>query len=162
VLTASIKLEPNTDLATAALIALAREMPHADWTQFQLNRLGLQPDLDLYNRTTTAGTNMVFQGTVEEQRIYPEAPQFPNLSFEDLLERVMAQHEQVIIAIDDLDKQDPAVARQLLLNAQGLLKGRAWFLLTGHPSGITRDYLIRNRGLFDLTFRRLTIIFSYA
>jgi hypothetical protein len=51
----------------------------------------------------------------------------------------------VVIAIDDLDKQDPAYARQLLLDAQGLLKGRAWFLLTGHPSGITRDYLIRDR-----------------
>ncbi|RZM75642.1 AAA family ATPase [Leptolyngbya iicbica] len=150
VLTASIKLEPHTDLATAALIALAREMPHDDWAQFQLNRLGLRPDRDLYNRTTTAGANMVFQGTVEEQRVNPEAPQFPNLSFEDLLERAMAKHDRVIIAIDDLDKQDPAVARQLLLNAQGLLKGRAWFLFTGHPSGITRDYLIRDRGLFDL------------
>lgn len=151
VLTASIKLEPKTDLATAALIALAREMPHDNWAQFQLNRLGLRPDRDLYNRTTTAGANAVFQAKVEEHRVDPEAPQYPNLSFDDLLDRAMQQHERVIIAIDDLDKQDPAVARQLLLNAQGLLKGRAWFMLTGHPSGITRDYLIRDRGLFDLT-----------
>jgi hypothetical protein len=40
-----------------------------------------------------------------------------------------------------------------LLNAQGLLKGRAWFLLTGHPSGITHDYLISDRGLFDLSLK---------
>jgi hypothetical protein len=153
VLTASIKLEPNTDLATAALIALARQMPDDQWAQFQLNRMGLRPDRDLYNRTTTAGANMVFQGTVEESRVNPEAPQYPSLSFEDLLERAMEHHPRVVIAIDDLDKQDPAYARQLLLDAQGLLKGRAWFLLTGHPSGITRDYLIRDRGLFDLPLK---------
>jgi Cdc6-like AAA superfamily ATPase len=34
VLTASIKLEAGSDLATAALIALAREMPDDDWAQF--------------------------------------------------------------------------------------------------------------------------------
>jgi hypothetical protein len=153
VLTASIKLEANTDLATAALIALARQMPDDQWAQFQLNRMGLRPDRDLYDRTTTAGANMVFQGTVEESRVNPEAPQYPSLSFEDLLERAMAKHPRVVIAIDDLDKQDPARARQLLLDAQGLLKGRAWFLLTGHPSGITRDYLISDRGLFDLPLK---------
>jgi hypothetical protein len=91
VLTASIKLEPNTDLATAALIALARQMPDDQWAQFQLNRMGLRPDRDLYDRTTTAGANMVFQGTVEESRVNPEAPQYPSLSFEDLLERAMAK-----------------------------------------------------------------------
>jgi hypothetical protein len=96
---------------------------------------------------------MVLQGTVEESTVAPEAPQFPNLSFEDLLDRAMQTHQRVIIAIDDLDKQDPARARQLLLNAQGLLKGRAWFMLTGHPSGITSDYLIADRGLFDLPIK---------
>jgi hypothetical protein len=153
VLTASIKLEAGTDLATAALIALAREMPNDEWAQFQLNRMGLRPDMALRDRTTKAGANMVLQGTVEEATIAPEAPQFPNLSFEDLLDRAMQTHQRVIIAIDDLDKQDPARARQLLLNAQGLLKGRAWFMLTGHPSGITSDYLIADRGLFDLPIK---------
>jgi Cdc6-like AAA superfamily ATPase len=47
VLTASIKLEAGTDLATAALIALAREMPNDEWAQFQLNRMGLRPDMAL-------------------------------------------------------------------------------------------------------------------
>jgi hypothetical protein len=47
----------------------------------------------------------------------------------------------VIIAVDDLDKQDPATVKQLLLNAQGMLKSGAWFILTGHPSGLTRDIL---------------------
>ncbi len=153
VLTARIKLEPNTDLATAALIALARQMPNDEWAQHQLNRIGLRPDMALRSRKTTAGADMGFKATVEESTVAPEAPQFPTLSFEDLLDRALQKHQRVIIAIDDLDKQDPARARQLLLNAQGLLKGRAWFFLTGHPSGITRDYLISDRGLFDLPLK---------
>ncbi|PSR17314.1 ATP-binding protein [filamentous cyanobacterium CCP3] len=153
ILTARIKLEPNTDLSTAALIALARQMPHDEWAQYQLNRMGLRSSLPLRDRKTTAGGKLIFEGTVEESTVAPEAPQFPTLSFEDLLDRALQKHERVIIAIDDLDKQDPARARQLLLNAQGLLKGRAWFLLTGHPSGITHDYLISDRGLFDLPLK---------
>lgn len=88
VLTASIKLEPNTDLATAALIALARKMPDDEWAQFQLNRMGLRPDMALRDRTTTAGATAVFKASVEESTVSPEAPQFPNLSFEDLLRRL--------------------------------------------------------------------------
>lgn len=153
VLTARIKLEANTDLSTAALIALAREMPNDEWAQYQLNRMGLRSSLPLRSRKTTAGGKLIFEGTVEESTVAPEAPQFPTLSFEDLLDRALQKHERVIIAIDDLDKQDPARARQLLLNAQGLLKGRAWFLLTGHPRGITHDYLISDRGLFDLSLK---------
>lgn len=153
ILTASIKLEPGSNLATSALIALAQKMPNDEWAQYQLNRMGLRPDKALRDRKTKAGGNLVFQGSVEESTVAPEAPQFPTLSFEDLLERAMKQYQRVVIAIDDLDKQDPAQARQLLLDAQGLLKGRAWFLLTGHPSGITRDYLIADRGLFDLPLK---------
>jgi hypothetical protein len=153
VLTARIKLEANTDLSTAALIALARQMPNDEWAQYQLNCMGLRSSLPLRSRKTTAGADMGFKATVEESTVAPEAPQFPTLSFEDLLDRALQKHERVIIAIDDLDKQDPARARQLLLNAQGLLKGRAWFLLTGHPSGITHDYLISDRGLFDLPLK---------
>ena len=153
VLTARIKLEPNTDLSTAALIALARKMPNDEWAQYQLNRIGLRPGMALRDRKTTAGGKLIFEGTVEESTVAPEAPQFPTLSFEDLLDRALQKHQRVIIAIDDLDKQDPARARQLLLNAQGLLKGRAWFFLTGHPSGITHDYLISDRGLFDLPLK---------
>ena len=47
VLTARIKLEPNTDLSTAALIALARKMPNDEWAQYQLNRIGLRPGMAL-------------------------------------------------------------------------------------------------------------------
>jgi hypothetical protein len=34
----------------------------------------------------------------------------------DLLDRVLKKYDRVITAIDDLDKQDPSVARQIKLN----------------------------------------------
>ena len=42
-LTAYISLPPDMDLATAALIALAREMEDDEWAQHQLNQMGLRP-----------------------------------------------------------------------------------------------------------------------
>jgi type II secretory pathway predicted ATPase ExeA len=38
-----ISLPPETDLATAALIALARKMEDDEWAQHQLNQMGLRP-----------------------------------------------------------------------------------------------------------------------
>ncbi|MFM7442184.1 MAG: hypothetical protein ACKO2V_26900 [Snowella sp.] len=38
-------------------------------------------------------------------------------------------------------------------DAQGILKGKAWFMLTGHPLGITGDLLTSERGLFDLQLK---------
>ena len=34
-----------------------------------------------------------------------------------------------------------------------MLKGRAWFMLTGHPTGMTGDLLTSERGLFDLQLK---------
>jgi len=62
----------------------------------------------------------------------------------------LKKYRRVVIAIDDLDKQDPERVRQLLHDAQGMLKGDAWFILTGHPLCLTRDLPIWERGLFDL------------
>lgn len=68
-----------------------------------------------------------------------------------LLDRALKKYPRgIVIAINDLDKQDRDRVRQLLHDAQGLLKGRAWFLLTGHPQGLTGDLLTSERGLFDL------------
>ena len=38
-----ISLPPETDLATAALVALARKMDDDEWAQHQLNLMGLRP-----------------------------------------------------------------------------------------------------------------------
>jgi len=153
-LTAYISLPPETDLATAALIALAREMENDEWAQQQLNQMGLRPRKPIYIRKGKVKVGFpIAGGEIEEEPASIVSPQFPTLCFEDLLERALDKHKRVVIAIDDLDKQDPARARQLLHDAQGMLKGQAWFILTGHPFGLTRDILLRERGLFDLTLK---------
>jgi len=145
-----ISLPPETDLATAALIALAREMPDDEWAQHQLNLMGIRPRKRPVQKKGGAKASIALVDLNYEETTTPVTqPKFPTLSFEDLLERALKKYSRVVIAIDDLDKQDPARVRELLRNAQGMLKGGAWFMLTGHPSGL-RDILTRDLGLFDL------------
>ncbi|NEO58549.1 MAG: ATP-binding protein [Okeania sp. SIO3B5] len=153
-ITAYISLPQGIDLATAALIALAREMEDDEWAQQQLNQMGLRPQKALRRRKIKGKGGLPVAGVeVEEEVVAIQKPQFPSLSFEDLLQRALEKNDSVVIAIDDLDKQDPAKVRQLLLDAQGILKSGAWFILTGHPFGLTRDILIGERGLFDLALK---------
>lgn len=146
-----ISLPPETDLATAALIALARKMEDDEWAQHQLNLMGLRPKRRPVQKTGKGKAGISSIGIEAEETTVPvTTPRFPALSFEDLLERALKKHRRVVIAIDDLDKQDPAKVRELLRNDQGLLKSGAWFILSGHPKGLTRDILTSNLGLFDL------------
>ncbi len=150
-LVAYISLPPETDLATAALIALARRMEDDEWAQHQLNLMGLRPRRRPVQKTGKGKAGIASIGVEAEEVTVPvSSSRFPALSFEDLLERALKKHNRVVIAIDDLDKQDPARVRELLRNDQGLLKSGAWFMLTGHPSGLTRDILTSNLGVFDL------------
>lgn len=129
-----ISLPPETDLATAALIALAREMEDDEWAQHQLNLMGLRPRKRVVRKKGKGKAGISSFGIEAEEETVPvSALQVPTLSFEDLLERALKKYTRVVIAIDDLDKQDPARVRELLRNAQGMLKGGAWFMLTGHP-----------------------------
>lgn len=148
-LVAYITLQPNMDLGMAALIALAREMPKDEWAQYQLNELGLGNLIR--SRESVVGGELGLKATTTEKIVAVEPPKYPALAFEELLERAMKKYERVIIGIDDLDKQDPTRVRQLLEDAQGMLKGNAWFFLSGHPGGLTRDFVNRDRGLFDLS-----------
>ena len=146
-----ISLPPGTDLATAALIALAREMEDDEWAQHQLNQMGLRPKKRPVKKKGTMKAGLSLTGAEsEEETVQVMPPQYPTLSFEDLLERALKKYSRVILAIDDLEKHDPSLAHEMLRNAQGMLKGAAWFILTGHPSGLTRDVLTREMGLFDL------------
>jgi hypothetical protein len=134
----------NTDLGTAALIALAREMPNDDWAQEALNQMGLKPSRPPEKTGTTFKGGPGWASAERRSETIPiQKPQIPDLSFEDLLNKALETVDRVIIAIDDLDKQDPARVKDLLLNAQGLLKGRASFILTGHPSRLTEEILHR-------------------
>lgn len=146
-----ISLPPDTDLATASLIALARKMDDDEWAQHQLNLMGLRPQKRPVKKTGKSKVGVSSMGIEAEETTEPvSVPRFPALSFESLLERALKKYSRVVIAIDDLDKQDPARVRELLRNDQGLLKSGAWFMLTGSPSGLTRDILTSELGLFDL------------
>jgi hypothetical protein len=162
ILTAQISLPAKTDLATAALIALATKMPNDEDACKILNQLGLMGE-DAYrkeSKTYKVGLNpfLGVEGKSEEATQNPI--QFADLAFNGLLDRTSPKYDRVIIAIDDLDKQDPSTVRDLLLNAQGMLKGRASFILTGHPSGLTQEILLSNRGLFDRTQQLTALDFN--
>jgi len=145
-----ITLEPDMELGMAAFIALAREMPEDEWAQRQLNELTGLGNL-IRSRKSKIGGSLGIQAETSEETLNVQPTKYPALAFEELLNRALKKCDRVIIGIDDLDKQDPARVRQLLENAQGMLKGNAWFFLSGHASGLTRDLVNRERGLFDLS-----------
>jgi hypothetical protein len=150
-LTTYISLPASLDLATTALIALARAMTDDQWAQQQLYQMGIPTDRILKEKTTEANVSMGFGAKLSEKDLPITKPLSSAVSLDTLLERAQAKYpDGVLIAIDDLDKQDPSVVRKLMHDAQGMLKGRAWFILTGHPMGMTGDLLTSERGLFDL------------
>ena len=153
-LTAYISLPANLDLATTALIALAKEMSNDEWAQRQLHQMGIPTEMVIKERTSEAGGSMVFNAKISEKDLQVSKPLYPTVSLDTLIERAQEKYsEGVLIAIDDLDKQNPSVVRQLMHDAQGMLKGKAWFILTGHPNGMTGDLLTSERGLFDLQLK---------
>jgi hypothetical protein len=146
-----ISLPPNLDLATTALIALAKEMPEHEWAQRQLHQIGIPPDMILKERSAEVGGNLGLSGKIAEKDLPTNQSLYPTFSFDALLDQAIEKYPKgVLIAIDDLDKQEPRRVRELMDNAQGMLKGRAWFMLTAHPTGISGDLLTSERGLFDL------------
>jgi len=147
---AYITLQPDMELGMAAFIALAREMPEDEWAQRQLNELTGLGNL-IRSRKSEVGGNLGIHAKTSEETLNVQPTKYPALAFEELLNRALKKYDRVIIGIDDLDKQDPARVRQLLENAQGMLKGNAWFFLSGHPCGLNRDLVNRERGLFDLS-----------
>ncbi|WP_204138424.1 ATP-binding protein [Halomicronema sp. CCY15110] len=150
-LTTYISLPANLDLATTALIAVAREMAHDAWAQRQLYQMGIPTPKPLKERSSEISGSLGIGGKIGEKDLPITAPQYPTVSLDTLLERAQKQYSRgVLVAIDDLDKRNPAVVRQLMHDAQGMLKGRAWFMLTSHPMGMMGDLLTTERGLFDL------------
>ena len=150
-LTTYISLPAGLDIATTALIALARAMPNDDWAQRQLHQMGIPTEKPLKERSAEISGSLGIGGKIGEKDLPITKFQYPTVSFDTLLERAQKIYPQgILIAIDDLDKQNPSVVRQMMHDAQGMLKGRAWFMLTAHPIGMTGDLLTSERGLFDL------------
>jgi hypothetical protein len=153
-LTTNISLPPDLDLATTALIALAKAMPHDDWAQQQLYQMGIPTAKNLKERSSEISANMGLGAKSGEKDLPLTRFQYPTVSLDILLDRALQEYSDgVLIAIDDLDKQNPSRVRQLMHDAQGMLKGKAWFMLTGHPIGMTGDLLTSERGLFDLQLK---------
>jgi energy-coupling factor transporter ATP-binding protein EcfA2 len=153
-LTAYLSLPADLDLATTALIAVAREMPDDDWAQQQLYQMGIPTSKPLKQRSSEISAKMVMGAKTGETDLPITKPLSASVSLDTLLERSRQDYPQgVLIAIDDLDKRNPSVVRQMMHDAQDMLKGRAWFMLTGHPMGITGDLLTSERGLFDLQLK---------
>ena len=153
-LTAYISLPADLDLATTALIAVAREMADDEWAQRQLYQMGIPTAKILKERSAEVSGSLGIGGKIAEKDLPTTKPLYPTVSLDTLLERAQEKYPQgVVIAIDDLDKRNPSAVRQMMHDAQGMLKGRAWFMLTGHPMGITGDLLTSERGLFDLQLK---------
>jgi uncharacterized protein (DUF1778 family) len=150
----STSLAIDQDLATAAFIALAQKMPNDEWAQGQLYQMGIPTDQEPKKRSSKVGAAMALSAEATEEDLPITKLQNFAVGLEKLVERAQKDYPQgVLIAIDDLDKQNPSRVRQLMHDAQGILKGRAWFLLTGHPIGMTGDLLTSERGLFDLQLK---------
>lgn len=153
-LTTYISLPSDLDLATTALIALAKAMPNDDWAQQQLYQMGIPTGKILKERNSEISANMGLGAKSGEKDLPLTQFKYPPISLDTLLDRALKEYSDgVLIAIDDLDKQNPSRVRQLMHDAQGMLKGKAWFMLTGHPLGMTGDLLTSERGLFDLQLK---------
>lgn len=152
-LTTYISLPADLDLATTAVIAVARELSKSDWAKRQLNQMGIPTDVRIKDRSAKVSGTLfgMLSGEIGEDDTDIAQIQYPTIVLEELLDQAKEEYpDGVVIAIDDLDKQDPSRVRQLMHDAQGVLKGRAWFILTGHPFSMTSDLLTSERGLFDL------------
>lgn len=120
-LTTCISLPKNLDLATTALIALAREMADDPWAQQQLYQMGIPAKKELKERNAEMGRAFRMISKIGERDLPITKPSFPTVSLETLLERAQEKYPQgIVIAIDDLDKQPPGIVRQLMHDAQGM------------------------------------------
>jgi hypothetical protein len=143
-------LPDESDLTTTAFIALAQNLPGDEWAQSQLHEMGLPAAQPQKERTSEAGASGLFTAKISEKDRTIQKIARPVEALQQLIERARKRYpDGVVIAIDDLDKQDPARIRRLMHDAQGTLKGQASFILTGHPIGMIGDILTTERGLFD-------------
>jgi len=142
------------DLAKTALIALAKAMPDDELARRDLFSMGINPENPFKKKRSEASLKAVAGAALAEEDVYIPELKNPTANFDILLERAQTKYKEgILIAIDDLDKKEPKRVRELMHNAQGLLKGNAWFVLTAHPTGITGDLLTSERGLFDLRLK---------
>lgn len=143
-------LSAEANLTTTAFIALAYQLPKNRWAQSQLHQLGLPTAQPQKERTSKIGISKLLTAEMSEKDREPVRMERPTEALQQLIEQARDTYPGgIVIAIDDLDKQDPARIRHLMHDAQGTLKGTASFILTGHPIGMMGDLLTSERGFFD-------------
>jgi hypothetical protein len=78
----------------------------------------------------------------------------PNAAYQirELVERAAQRRptRRLIVAVDDLDKRDPATVRDSLVQARSTLHTDCAFVLTGHPLGVLRNIYSTAGAIFDL------------
>lgn len=147
-LTAYINLATDYDLATAAFFALASAQADQKYVQHLLAQLGIPID-STFPKDEVGINTPIISFKRGQERIMPEEPHIYSLSFISLLEQTFKHYDKVVIAIDDLDKQDPSRFRELLLKDQALLKSEAHFIMTGYPTSQMRDLDLNSLGIYD-------------
>lgn len=150
-LAAYIQLPLGTDLSTAAFLALARKLSNDPWAREALMTLGIRPSGPAVKRKAHIGAKTSAADLFYEEESLPLGPiTYSTAAFNSLLDVARKKYQRVIIAIDDLDKRDPALMRNLMQDAQDLFQSQASIILTGHPHGLTRDVVITENGLIDV------------
>jgi hypothetical protein len=108
------------------------------WAQRKVLELQRQAPKKLKSE---AGANLIASGKfTEEDNPIPELKN-PAINLNILIEEAKKQYaDGVLIAIDDLDKQDPKRVRDLMHNAQGMLKGSAYITHEVLEAGLREAY----------------------
>lgn len=152
----------DSDVKTTILRGLARELSHEDDEAKHIHQLlsGVELTTQQMNKATgsgEAGITGLFKvgGGVEDTVTETWARKLvPNAAYQirNLIQRTMARRpdRRLIVAIDDLDKRDPATVRANLADARPMLHENCSFVFTGHPLGILRQAYDSVGGVFDL------------
>lgn len=151
-----------SDLLTTILRGLARALRDEDGEAEQIDKVLAGIELSSESAQTGGGSGEVGLGSLVKLGAKAEntakegtaRKTVPNAAYQvrGLVERALERRPErrLIVAVDDLDKRDPATVRAALQEARSTLHTDCAFVLTGHPLGILRDIYSTVGGIFDL------------
>lgn len=152
----------DSDIKTTILRGLARELSQEDEEAKHVHQLLSGVELTEQQTNKAAGSGeagiaglLKVGGGVEETVTETWARKLvPNAAYQirNLIQRANARRpgRRLIVAVDDLDKRDPATVRANLADARPMLQEDCSFVFTGHPLGILRQAYDSVGGIFDL------------
>jgi len=152
----------ESDLLTTILRGLAHVLKGEDTEAHQINQVLAGVELTSQASEKAGGTGElgvpgIFKvgGSGESAATETWARKVvPNASFQvrELVRNANGRYpdRRLIVAVDDLDKRDPATVRQSLVEARSALHTDCAFVLTGHPLGVLRNIYSTAGGIFDV------------